>query len=641
MIRAQRRGSPRTTSEGLPGFRPSASSREEGRSEDYKGRQGEGLKRFQEERARPPLREVGHLREVERERDMLLRRLEELERKRQPLRRDPERFQTRDWEASRSRPYHPQGGVEEERRGRRDDFGSREDFRRRRGSPNYQQSMERAADRVRRAMGASKPRKEDQGPLFPEDEDSEKEEVTDDNSEDESDDTERKRKARLRNKEKDAKRRRKEDLVLVPHRLPREYEGDYEEDYDDPYSSGTRYGPRESQPRDWHDDEGGEGWNRDSYGNYRGGEGNLGRRGRTGGEGYVEDGRDNYREGGQGELGGEGYAEDGREGYKEDDEEFDYKTDQNFQGQNEEGLEEYYEEGYLGKGEREKGSFSKSEQRSSDTDYPMVNVGGDEDSEESKPSHSFVSTEPKTLPQTKDKPKKSGKDTKQIAKDFKSPPVVKKKTLVSQEEMAEAVRNLKQEKVTPPKGLMTNTLKSNELKKYMLNNVDSELDLEMDVKGEKHFPKLLAQAPGKLSSLLPNLQDKVFEGQGEPSKRSKKPSKAAAAVAKADDTERSALSISQDEFEVEDEIELEQMQRILHESRVTAVLEEERRQRAWAELGQAAPGPSKEGGNVAQDNLLLAPHPLPAKDKDGIVSRPKTIPKSADSGSQAKKSSDK
>ena len=114
MIRAQRRGSPRTTSEGLPGFRPEASFRE-GVQDENTRRQGEGFGRSQEGRGRPPLRAVSHLREVERERDMLLRRLEELERKRLPLWTESETYYGRDWDASRNRSYYPQGKEDEER----------------------------------------------------------------------------------------------------------------------------------------------------------------------------------------------------------------------------------------------------------------------------------------------------------------------------------------------------------------------------------------------------------------------------------------------------------------------------------------------------------------------------------------------
>ena len=83
------------------------------------------------------------------------------------------------------------------------------------------------------------------------------------------------------------------------------------------------------------------------------------------------------------------------------------------------------------------------------------------------------------------------------------------------------------------------------------------------------------------------------------------------------------------------------MQRFLHESRVTAALEEEQRQRAWAEWEQVALGPSREGGYNAQDNPPLVPHPSPAEEKVVVVPKQKAMPEYADSRSQAKKSPDK
>ena len=61
--------------------------------------------------------------------------------------------------------------------------------------------------------------------------------------------------------------------------------------------------------------------------------------------------------------------------------------------------------------------------------------------------------------------------------------------------MAKAIKNLKQEKVTPSKTSMKDTWKSTDLKKVYVGHMDLESDLEMNVKEEKHFPKLFIQKP--------------------------------------------------------------------------------------------------------------------------------------------------
>ena len=67
---------------------------------------------------------------------------------------------------------------------------------------------------------------------------------------------------------------------------------------------------------------------------------------------------------------------------------------------------------------------------------------------------------------------------------LKTPEVAEKRKLITQEEMAAAIANIKQEKVTPPKE-MTNTMCSNELKRYLVSRLNSELEMEMNVPGSK------------------------------------------------------------------------------------------------------------------------------------------------------------
>ena len=61
--------------------------------------------------------------------------------------------------------------------------------------------------------------------------------------------------------------------------------------------------------------------------------------------------------------------------------------------------------------------------------------------------------------------------------------MAKKKPVITKEEMAAAVANIKVEKTTPPP--LTNTMKSNDLKNILLSEANEELDFEMDVPGDK------------------------------------------------------------------------------------------------------------------------------------------------------------
>ena len=60
---------------------------------------------------------------------------------------------------------------------------------------------------------------------------------------------------------------------------------------------------------------------------------------------------------------------------------------------------------------------------------------------------------------------------------------IEKKAKITQEEMTSVLAKLKQEKVTPPK--LSNTMKSTQLKSFLLATGNEEMSFEMDVPGEK------------------------------------------------------------------------------------------------------------------------------------------------------------
>ena len=65
---------------------------------------------------------------------------------------------------------------------------------------------------------------------------------------------------------------------------------------------------------------------------------------------------------------------------------------------------------------------------------------------------------------------------------------VKRKPIITKEEMDVALSNIKVEKTTPPP--LTNTMKSNDLKNILLSEANEELDFEMNVPGDKVVIKI-------------------------------------------------------------------------------------------------------------------------------------------------------
>lgn len=124
--------------------------------------------------------------------------------------------------------------------------------------------------------------------------------------------------------------------------------------------------------------------------------------------------------------------------------------------------------------------------------------------------------------------------------------------------------------------------------------------------------------------MLPQIRAQVFEtpspGHEVEPEKSKRPLPPAQEA-----VDRSTISISQSEFdELEELEEVEEeenadMIRILQESKRTAILDEERRQAAWAALGQTPPGSSQPS---EQSPGRIPKKTVPALVKDAVWESP-------------------
>ena len=604
MIDAHQRGPPQSTSEGLPIFQPRPRGVMTRRPQDESGRSrmrndpllGAGYQH------RP--RSVGGDGDIDQEREYLLKRLDELDRSKGAGRSG----RGRSVHDSRRSHAFSESRYEEDRRGRESPRLERGTgaMEHRARDPSFRRDMTAAAARIRSAMGSSLKAEDSPKSLFP-GEESEDEDVSDDNSEDNSDDTDRKEKIRARNKQ------RRKELKYVERAFPGEYgPSRYREDPRGSYQpTSSSYNLDEwdhPQGLGQHSSRQEDGWERQgqSWGGYRREEETSRFEGpyqhrsfsnqrnddashyRREDERYEEEawgeGRHNELIGRQ-DRGGPASYDDSRWhselpdhstdlAYDEKSHLEEIQVDESSFGQQVQGKKEE-----SGKDEKDKKGKRKSKEVVKQTPAKLA--------------EKFPVSETASSAQT-DK-----LETKKAPKDVEVSPSQSKKSKVSAAEMEAAVANIKREKITPTKPKLTGTFMSTDLKAFLVDNMNTEMDLEMDVSASSHFPKVLSHPPHTLSAALPELKKKVFEPQ--------KPKTVDPAISIRSKTTKvnkddSSVSLSQDEIDLmdgiltresEDEDEAEEMRRILKESKVTAALDEERRKQAWAALGHAAPGPSK------------------------------------------------
>lgn len=371
---------------------------------------------------------------------------------------------------------------------------------------SYKEKMERAANRLiasgfgggygeeGRAMfreGLSTLRKDDL---------SDKEDVSSDSTNDDSEEEERKRKVRRRNAQKDAKRRKREkeeeEFDSDPYSYtPLGYQG--EESVPGP-SVGLGMATQSFNFGNWQ----GDGYQEDptlgewsgvmeeeDYGQYEDAD-----QSQAGGASSFQE---NYQ-------GGEGNEDEWREDYdQEAGAETAFPPQQDFinidvkeeteKSEVVTGEEEGTEQGgkiQAGQGSGDESGTTKKGRvaSSSSTKGKQPLVKKPPGPKSSKPKVSWeVNPEKDTFVPPADVAKRIPK--KKLVKVspevvLKTPEVAEKRKLITQEEMAAAIANIKQEKVTPPKE-MTNTMCSNELKRYLVSRLNSELEMEMNVPGSK------------------------------------------------------------------------------------------------------------------------------------------------------------
>ena len=506
MMEANRRGiPPQTSSAGLPGFfrqgaaasGPSQGTRGRGRSApprreaqpfiDGRDRYGHP---YEVQTRVPPRREpIGH--DVSSERAALLRRLAELDEGQEVAGRRPSSVPP-----GSSRTYDYRGGYEpcqEPRYREREPVFRRQD-QERMSDANIKSEMRRAASRMLSSAFGSDTTYTGGNEAESKEEDSGKEIVSEDSSGDDSDTLERKRKARLRNKDREAKRRRKEDLVLIPalrpdYRAARHHEEEQGSSAD--YGSGGFGHPQDPyyyERESYYDDE--RGFHREE-----------------GSDSWLHQGRDQRRSSPQPSQSWARARDQDHQDYSDEHR----RHDQDAYGVGEEGEIQEDEEVSI---------VSETQQ----TDSPKFGSRSTKPAAESQPQRAYVqestakmkvqksvvssgskaparslsSSASKTAPS---RPKPSGNSSKG-SKPLPSPeaPVRKipkkminkaslenkpqgasggRKHLVTVEEMETAISNIKTEKLTPPK--MTDTMMSTELKKFILSTMNDEMDLEMDV----------------------------------------------------------------------------------------------------------------------------------------------------------------
>ena len=607
MIDAHQRGPPQSMSEGLPISQPRPRGVMTRRPQDESGRSrmrndpllGAGYQH------RP--RSVGRDGDIDQEREYLLKRLDELDRSKGAGRsgRGRSAYDSRRGHAfSESRYDEDRGGRESPRLER--GIGAMENRAR---DPSFQRQMTAAAARIRSAMGSSLEAEDNPKSLFS-GEESEDEDVSDDNSEDNSDDTDRKEKIRARNKQR--KLRRKE-LKYVERAFPGDYGSSrYREDPRGSYQpTSSSYNLDEwDHPQGFgqHSSRQEDGWERQgqSWGGYRREEETSRFEGPYQHKSFSNQRNDdavNYRHEDdryEEEAWGEGRRNElvGRQ----DKGGFASYDDDRWHSESPEHRKDlvYDEKSHFEEIQVDESSFSRQVQgKKEESGKDGKDKKGKRKSKEvvkqtvAKLAEKLSASETASLAQT-DK-----SESKEAPKDGEVSPSQSKKSKVSAADMEAAVANIKREKITPVKPKLTGTFMSTDLKAFLVDNMNAEMDLEMDVSASSHFPKVLSQPPHTLSASLPELKKKVFEPQ--------KPKIVDTAISIRPkptkvDKDDSSVSLSRDEIDLmdgiltrESEVEDEavEMRRILKMSRVTAALDEERRKQAWAALGHDAPGPSK------------------------------------------------
>ena len=331
---------------------------------------------------------------------------------------------------------------------------------------------------------------------------SENEEVSEDNTDDSSDTEERKRKIRQKNKKKDAKRRKSEsqslrtDTRMLDYNPLEYYQGEsqYSGQTYESYEPETEemYWPREN----YYDPEPSQGWSghdQESYNQDWGDEEDFPytqeNPSQFGGGAEYEEGDQSYDQMEEKMKGGDTEVDESAQGSEisyESKDAFDPEMtlhDDEFQ-EEEELRKKKEEESKSGRTSKERkgkalstsgkgGKSSKTSQKEKKEESELMQV------EKGKGVEEIDIFQPPEAP-LKRIPKK--KITKVTPKGGVSEEG-KKKGFITAEEMETALSNLKKEEITPPR--MTDTTRSDDLKKWLVAHVDDEISMEMNVGADK------------------------------------------------------------------------------------------------------------------------------------------------------------